>query len=98
MVTVENKITTITKDSEDDFVDYGDLIKICINATPKEGWDKNLIMQTCKIEEVIENTKKKKPFEFEDADMKLIRAKAGNMAWTIKNLELAEFQEYIEQV
>lgn len=96
MVIVENKKTTLTKDSEDDFVTYGDLIKICLNVTPKEGWSKDLIQQVCKIEEVIENTKKSKPFSFEDADMNLIREKVGPMAWTMKNLELADFQDYIK--
>lgn len=98
MIKVKNKEIELEVGEGEDVrkINYSDLIKICINAG-KEGWSRNRIKQVDKIEEVIGDGSKDS-YKFEDADLAYIKNKVMPFEWAVKHKDLAEFQDYIEEV
>ena len=93
--------TEITKQEEDgskSFLGYADLAKFCTDNPPKDGWDKDSMKLSIKIEDKLEKAKLGDKIKLEDAEFEYLykAAQPNSMKWAMKHKDLIAFLDYIE--
>jgi|LakMenEpi03Aug12_release.lakeMendotaPanAssembly.Ray.scaffolds.fasta_scaffold1170408_2 hypothetical protein len=92
MKSINNK--TVNVSGKD--VTYAELLKMCNDSTPTQGWTKATMKTAIKIDYVLE--KKGETIELEDADFEYLKPLVSNMNWVIKSQVLVDFTDYIESL
>ena len=103
MKTLVNTKTEITKQEEDgskSFLGYADLAKFCTDNPPKDGWDKDSMKMSIKIENKLEKVKIGDKIDLEDAEFDYLYAAAqpDKMKWAMKHKDLVSFLEYLDKL
>lgn len=93
MKTIENKKLVI----EGRDTTYRDLIIICLNnPPPKEGFSREEFKARDRIEAAL-TAKEDGLFHLEDADYTKLKQVVASMRWIVRDPQLTEFLDYIEQ-
>ena len=91
----ENKVTTLRGEG-DKKLTYKDIIILCLNHPPAEGFTRSVNKERNRIED---NLEPKKGFiEMEDNDITVLKAVVESMVWAARNKELEQFQDHIEAI
>jgi len=93
MKIIENKITELKKD-ETSFTSYSDLIKICVNVTPKEWFTIDEMWKRLRVLKAIES----EIIQIEDADVATVKSCVSVMVWGAISQELIDFVDYINSL
>ncbi len=93
MKTVENKRLEIPGNVKS----TSDLIKICIQNPPQNGYDVSEMRKRIRVTDVIEKAGNG-TLEFEDADFECLRQCVKNMRWFVVHKEIIEFVDYISEL
>ncbi len=103
MKTIENKTVNITGRNKlgvevVQHKDYFDLIKLCVNIPPKEGYDVVEMSKRLRILNRLKEGAEGKDVDFEDADYECIKKCVKEMRWAIIHKDIIDFIEYITNI
>ncbi len=95
MRTIVNKSTEITMADESGeaiFMTYADLIKICLNNPPKNGWTTDEMRKRIKIEDKLEDLKAEGDISLEDAEFDKV-VECSKVPWQFKHKDIIAFED-----
>ena len=95
MKTITNKSTEITmanQSGETTFMTYADLIKICLNNPPKNGWTTDEMRKRIKIEDKLEDLKAEDDISLEDAEFDKV-LECSKVPWQFKHKDIIAFED-----
>ena len=90
MKTLENK--KFPNGAEE--ISYANLLKLCVNQTPKEGFSPSDMRTRLRILDVLE--KANGTIELEDSDSKITKDLVAQMKWTILSKDILTFTDEVE--
>lgn len=95
MKTITNKSTEITiadESGKTNFMTYADLIKICLNNPPKNGWTTDEMRKRIKIEDKLEDLKAEDDISLEDAEFDKV-VECSKVPWQFKHKDIIAFED-----
>jgi hypothetical protein len=77
---------------ETTFMTYADLIKICLNNPPKNGWTTDEMRKRIKIEDKLEDLKAEDDISLEDAEFDKV-VECSKVPWQFKHKDIIAFED-----
>lgn len=89
-------VTTEIKKDENEFTNFADLSKVCVNQTPKEGLDVTEMRSRLKIMDALESANGE--INLEDTESETLKKCVASMKWAIMHKDLVSFIETVENL
>jgi hypothetical protein len=96
MKTISNKTTELTAASGEGKATYAELIKICLDNPPKEGFDLKSLRDRNRIEDAL--TKANGTIKLEDADAENLKPIVESMRWGARHKDIMLFCEEVKNM
>jgi len=93
MKTLANKTTELAKDAESKMT-YADLVKVCVNQPPKDGFTAEEMRSRFRLIDVCD--KATDTLDFEDADCSKVKELVDAMKWAVIHKDLITFCEDVK--
>ena len=96
MKTIKNTVTKI-KGLEDEFMTYGELLKIVANEPPEKGLKVEEMRERFRILDAIENCGSA-DINLEDADFNKLKSIYTNFAWLTTHKDLIALADHLDEL